>query len=42
MNENNINIGDREYAGTRGLLELIVATTPDDNMFTNGDYDNYA
>ena len=25
-----------------GLWELIVATTPDDKMFTNGDYDNYA
>ena len=25
-----------------GLWELIVATTPDDNIFTNGDYFNYA
>ena len=25
-----------------GLWELIVATTPDDKIFTNGDYDNYA
>ena len=23
-------------------MELIVATTPNDTMFTNGDYDNYA
>ena len=23
-------------------MELIVATTPDDKIFTNGDYDNYA
>ena len=25
-----------------GLWELIVATIPDDKIFTNGDYDNYA
>ena len=24
------------------ILELIVATTPDDKMFTNWDFDNYA
>ena len=40
--ENNIIVGDREYAGTLGLWELIVAITPDDKVFTNGDYDNYA
>ena len=39
---NNIIIGEKEYAGTPGLWELIVATTPDDKIFTNGDYDNYA
>ena len=33
---------DKEYAGTHRLWELIVATTPDDRIFTNGDYDNYA
>ena len=32
----------KEYAGTPGLWELIVATTPDDKIFTNGNYDNYA
>ena len=37
--ENNIIVNDKEYAGTPGL---IVATTPDDSLFTNGDYDNYA
>ena len=42
IKENNIIIGDKEYAGTPGLWELIVATTPDDKIFTNGDYDNYA
>ena len=40
--EKNIIVGDKEYVGTPGLWELIVATTPDDKIFTNGDYDNYA
>ena len=42
IKENNIIDGDKEYAGIPGLWELIVATTPDDKIFTNGDYDNYA
>ena len=42
IKENNIIVGDREYVVTPGLWKLIVATTPDDNIFTNGDYDNYA
>ena len=42
IKENNIIAGDREYFGMLGLWELIVATTPDDKIFTNGDYDNYA
>ena len=42
IKENNIIVGDKEYAGTPGLWELIVATTSDDKMFTNEDYDNYA
>ena len=42
LKENNIIIGGREYIGTHGLWELILATTPDNKMFTNGDYDNYA
>ena len=42
IKENNIIVGDEEYAGTPGLWELIVATTPDDKIFTNGDYDNCA
>ena len=36
LKENNIIVGDREYAGTPELWELIVATTPDDKMFTIG------
>ena len=42
IKENNIIVGDKEYAGTPGLWELIVATAPDDKIFTNGDYENYA
>ena len=42
IKENNIIVGDREYDGTPGLWKLIVATTPDDKIVTNGDYDNYA
>ena len=42
IKENNIIVGDKEYAGTPGLWKLIVATTPDDKIFTNGDYDIYA
>ena len=40
--ENNIIVDDKEYAGTFGLWELIVTTTADDNIFSNGDLDNYA
>ena len=40
MNERNIIVGDREYVGTPGLWKLIVATTPDDTIVTNADYDN--
>ena len=42
IKENNIIVGEKEYDDTPGLWELIVATTPDDKNFTNGDYDNYA
>ena len=38
INENNIIVGENEYAGTPGLWELIVATTPDDKIFTNRDF----
>ena len=41
IKENNIIVGDKEYAGTPGLWELILATT-NDKIFTNGDYHNYA
>ena len=42
IKENNIIVGNKEYAGTPGLWELIVAISPDDKNFTNGDYDNYS
>ena len=42
IKDNNIIVGNEEYTGTPGLWELIVARFPDDKIFTNGDYDNYA
>ena len=42
IKENNIIVGNKEYAGTPGLWELIVARSLDDQIFTNEDYDNYA
>ena len=42
IKENNIIVVNKEYTGTPGLWELIVARSSDDNIFTNGDYDNYA
>ena len=42
IKKNNIIVCDKEYTGTPGLWELIVSRSPDDKIFTNGDYDNYA
>ena len=42
IKETNITVGDKEYVDTTALWELIVATTCDDKIFTNGDYNNYA
>ena len=42
IKDNNIIVGDKEYAGTPGLWQLIVARSSDDKIFNNGDYDNYA
>ena len=42
IKKNNIIVGNKEYTGTPGLWELIVTGSPDDKIFTNGDYDNYA
>ena len=42
IKENNIIVGNRECAGIPGLRQLIVTRSPDDTIFTNGDYDNYA
>ena len=45
IKENNIIVGDKEYVGTPGPWDLIMATTLlqqlDYKIFTNGDYDNY-
>ena len=37
IKEDNIIVGDKEYTGTPGLWELIVARSPDDKFFCNGD-----
>ena len=42
IKENNIIVGNKEYSGTPGLWELIVARSSDHKIFTNGDCDNYA
>ena len=33
IKEHNVNVRDKEYAGTPGLWELLVATTPDGKKF---------
>ena len=35
-------VDNEEYGGTPGLWELILSKNPDDSIFTNDDYDNYA
>ena len=42
IKDNNIIVDDKTYTGTPGLWDLLVARSPDDKIFTNGDYDNYA
>ena len=42
IKENYIIVGNQEYASTPGQWKLIVATSADDKIVTNGDYDNYA
>ena len=42
IKKNNVIVCDKEYTGTLGLSKLIVAKSPDDKIFTNGNYDNYA
>ena len=36
IKENNIIVGEKDYAGTPGLWKLIMATASDDKIFTNG------
>ena len=42
FNGNNIIVGDREYEGTPGLWELITMKEPNDRVYDDEDYDNYA
>ena len=36
IKENNIIVGNKEYAGTPGIWELIVARSPDDKLSPMG------
>ena len=38
---NNLIVNDKEYQGTPGLWELITSKTPDSEIFTDGDYEQY-
>lgn len=38
----NIIVGDHEYRGTPGLWELLISKTPDDQIYTGEDFENYA
>ena len=40
--DNNIMVDNEEYEGNAGLWELILFKNPDDSIYTNYDYDNYA
>ena len=42
LNGNNIIVGEREYEGTPGLWELISMKRPNDRVYDDEDYDNYA
>ena len=42
VNDNNIIVGEKEYEGTRGLWELITMEKPQERVFDDEDYDNYA
>ena len=38
----NITVGEKEYQGTPGLWELITMKLPDDEVYDDDDYKNYA
>ena len=40
--DNNLVVGDKEYQGTPGLWELIIMKKPDDSIYTQEDYEQYA
>ena len=41
IHNNNINVGGKEYEGTRGLWELIVKNRPSESLCTDEDLENY-
>ena len=40
--DDNIIVDNEEYEGTPGLWELILSKNPDDSIYKDYDYDNYA
>ena len=42
FNGDNIRIGDNEYKGTPGLWELITSKVPDQNIYNDNDYAEFA
>jgi len=42
IRDNNLIIGEKEYEGTPGLWELIISKKPDNHIYTQDDYENYA
>ncbi|XP_060065446.1 uncharacterized protein LOC132545775 [Ylistrum balloti] len=40
--DDNIVVDGEEYQGTPGLWELIITKNPDDQIYTDQDYENYA
>jgi len=42
IREDNLVIDDKEFEGTPGLWELIISKKPDQNIYSQKDFDNYA
>jgi len=42
IRDNNLIIGGKEYKGTPALWELIISKRPDDDIYTDEDFENYA
>ena len=40
--DDNLIVGDEEYEGTRGLWELLIMSQPNNDLYNQDDYNNYA